>query len=174
MVGRLEKTKGFHKVIEQFRQGSDTRVIIAGTGPYENELKQLAQGADNIIFTGYLEYEKLVGLYKSAVAVIVPSIWQEPFGLIVLEAFAQATPVIVNNSGALPELARSSGGGLVYTTGEQLQEHVTMLENDPEKRQELGASGRNAFLNRWTEDIHLEQYFGIISQARKAKAQGVI
>jgi glycosyltransferase involved in cell wall biosynthesis len=169
VVGRLEKTKGFHKVIEAFREKNHAKLVIAGTGPYENELKEMARGADNISFTGYMEYKNLTRLYKNAAAVIVPSIWHEPFGLIVLEAFAQATPVIVNDAGALPELVKTSGGGLTYTCQSELQAHIETMVFDTQKREELGLQGHSAFMSKWTEEIHLEQYFRIIEEAARAR-----
>ncbi|NIT99681.1 MAG: glycosyltransferase, partial [Nitrosopumilaceae archaeon] len=51
---------------------------------------------------------------KSSLALLVSSICYEVFGIIIIEAFAQRTPVIVNNLGALPEVVQQSGGGYVY------------------------------------------------------------
>jgi glycosyltransferase involved in cell wall biosynthesis len=169
-VGRLEKSKGFHKVIEYFATEENADLLVVGTGPYEPQLKELADGSENIRFTGYLPYDELVLLYAAATAVIVPSIWQEPFGLIVLEAFAQSTPVIVHNAGALPELATFSGGGLVYKELAEMGGHIDAMLNDSDLRNSLGDKGHQAYLENWTEDVHLSQYFRLIDEVKSSKA----
>ena len=58
-------------------------------------------------------------LYYHALACIVPSVAYETFGLVVIEAFAQKTPAIVRDLGALPEVIQESGGGFVYRTDEE-------------------------------------------------------
>ena len=70
----------------------------------------------NVHFAGMLAYPDLLRLYKGARALIVPSLFHETFGYVVLEAFSAGTPAIVHNRGALPELLRESGGGDVYGT----------------------------------------------------------
>src|SRR4030095_249191 len=109
-VGRLEKIKGVQNLIPRVKERREYDLLIAGAGEYEHTLKGLAAGSDNIVFLGKLNQEKLTEFYRSALAVIVPSICYETFGIIIIEAFAMKTPVIVNNLGALPEVVEDSGG----------------------------------------------------------------
>jgi glycosyltransferase involved in cell wall biosynthesis len=119
-----------------------------------------------------MNYAALVALYRRAVAVIVPSIWYEPFGLIVIEAFAQRTPVIVNNAGALPELVADSDGGIVYNSTDELKSAVAALLYAPDYRNTLGQNGYQAYLARWTEKQHLDQYLGLIDDIAARKGSG--
>ena len=170
MAGRLEDNKGFHKVIEAFRDFRDADLVIAGSGQFEARLRELAADSPHIHFTGHLPYASLLSYYHAARALIVPSLWDEPFGLIVLEAFSQSTPVIVHHAGALPELVQASDGGLVYTDEAGLLAAVNGLLRDPDRAGELGRHGHRAYRENWTDERHLERYLGIIEEIRARKA----
>ena len=83
-------------------------------------MRQSAGSIPNIRFLGRLDHSQLVDLYRRAMAVIVPSICYEVFGIIIIESYATKTPVIVNNLGALPEVVQDSGGGFIYNNPEEL------------------------------------------------------
>jgi glycosyltransferase involved in cell wall biosynthesis len=164
LVGRMEKSKGFQQAIQVFQRYRDADLLIVGTGQYEQELRAMASGYEHIRLLGQLPYAQLIALYRKAVAVIVPSIWFEPFGLIVIEAFAQQTPVIVNNAGALPELVEESRGGLVYEDDAGLRTAIETLLRSPQQRTALGQNGHAAYLEKWTEESYLQQYFALIDK----------
>jgi glycosyltransferase involved in cell wall biosynthesis len=168
-VGRLEKIKGVQNLIPIFQQRPQYTLLIAGTGEYESSLRQLVGSTPNIRFLGRLDHSQLVDLYRSATAVIVPSICYEVFGIIIIESFATRTPVIVNNLGALPEVVQDSGGGFIYNNSEELLGRMDALVNTPNLRDELGAKGHEAYLKFWTEDYHLDVYFDLIHSLQTHK-----
>jgi len=166
-VGRLEKIKGVQNLIPIFRKRNEYDLLIAGNGEYESTLRTLSQGASNILFLGKLNQQKLAELYAGAIAVIVPSICYETFGIIIIEAFSLGTPVIVNNLGALPEVVEESGGGIVYKTNEDLVQALDTLAQSPALRNKLGTKGHSAYLSLWTEDAHMAQYLKLVSGLRQ-------
>jgi glycosyltransferase involved in cell wall biosynthesis len=176
-VGRLEKIKGLQNVIPLFKEAQNYDLLIAGDGDYKPELKALAENSTNIKFLGKLEQEKLRKLYRKAIAVIVPSICLETFGIIIIEAFSMKTPVIVNNLGALPEVVEDSGGGFVYNDESELVDAIKNLAENPALRSELGNKGHAAFFKYWNENAHLAEYFNLIetiqNKSTVAKAPGI-
>lgn len=172
VVGRLEKSKGFQQVIKVFQHYTAADLVIVGAGPFEPELRALAAGCNNIRFLGLMAYEALIEFYRGAVAVIVPSIWFEPFGLIVIEAYAQRIPVIVNNAGALPELIEDSGGGIVYEDDIGLKNALESLIKTPALRNSLGQKGYDAYQQHWTEERYLQRYFDLIEEIMARKGVG--
>ena len=117
-AGRLVKMKGFQRLIPLMSYLPEVDLRIAGTGPYEAELKALAAGLPNVRFEGLLGGAALARLFRSARAVVVPSLFPETFGYVVLEAFAVGTPVVVHEGGgALYETGFLSGGGLALSHG---------------------------------------------------------
>jgi glycosyltransferase involved in cell wall biosynthesis len=170
-VGRLEKLKGLHTVIPLFRRFRKARLLIAGAGTYEPELRRLAEGAEGVRFLGYQTGQALDELYRRAVALIVPSInFEVAPPLVIMEAFRHGTPAIVRQLGSMPEIIEDSGGGLVYATDGDLGAAMDALLNDPAYRDALGQRARDALHARWTPSAYLERYLGLIDRIREEKA----
>jgi glycosyltransferase involved in cell wall biosynthesis len=168
-VGRLERLKGVHVLIEAFRSYRGLDLLVAGEGEERAELERQAAGLGHVRFLGHVPQGELDALYRGATALVVPSVGYEVFGLVVLEAFARGTPVVVHDLGALPELVANSGGGLVYQTPEDLVAAVERLRTEPDLRDHLGAKGRNAWRRLWSEERHLAAYFDAIEEARETR-----
>ena len=167
-VGRLEKYKGPQTLIPVFRRHT-ARLLVAGTGTYERQLHRLAAGVSNIRFLGHVDAARLHALYRHAVAVIVPTLAYEIFGMVVIEAFSHGTPAIVRNIGGMPELIEASGGGFVYTTDAELTATMDRLLADPAARDAVGRRGYDAYLENWTPDVHLKRYLSVIGDIAAAR-----
>ncbi len=169
-VGRLERIKGVQNLIPIVKSNPQFRLLIAGDGEYKNDLREMAAGdAANIEFLGKLSQGKLRNLYRRAVAVVVPSICYETFGIIIIEAFSMKTPVIVNNLGALPEVVEDSDGGIIYNNENELLSAMQKLAGDSNLRDELGNKGYAAYLEYWNEDAHIKQYLGLIEDIQNKR-----
>lgn len=163
-VGRLEKIKGLQTLIPVFRRYERAQLWVAGAGEYASELRQLAEGSDNIRFLGYRTKDELKELYRNATAVIVPSLSFEVFALVILEAFLQQTPVVVRNIGGMPEIIDESGGGLKYDTEQELLSAMNQVLADSSYRDRLGTFGYKALEKKWSADAHLVSYFALIDE----------
>ncbi len=167
-VGRLKMYKGLQDVIPLFGSSAPADLLIAGTGAgtgnYEAELRQLANDKPRVRFLGRLTPSELRRYYEGAIALVMPSIYFETFGIVVLEAFREGTPVIARNRGPLTEIINSSGGGLLFNTVNELREAVDCLARDPTLRTRLGEAGRQAHRTLWSEPIILPRYLALIKQ----------
>lgn len=115
-TGRLVKEKGVEELIKAFNQttNSKLKLLIIGSVGYGKNSKnsftkkifELSKNNHNIIFTGFVEFNSIQNYYKVADYGIVPSTWEEPFALTVIEHLASGHPVIITNSGAMPELVK--------------------------------------------------------------------
>jgi glycosyltransferase involved in cell wall biosynthesis len=168
-VGRLVKLKGVQTLIERFR-GYPADLVIAGDGDYVGDLRRLAAGMDNVRFLGPVHGAELRRLYAGAIALLVPSLAYEAFGIVTLEAFAQGTPAIVRDLGAVPEPVVDSGGGIVYRTDDELVAALDALRTDARLRASLGARAYAAWQERWTEAAHLDGYMTALEEARAPAA----
>ena len=160
-VGRLEKLKGVQDLIRIFAEYRDAELVIVGSGDYASSLREQAQGLKHVRFLGTVHSSEISELYRGAIAVLVPSLCYETFGLIAAEAFAHGTPVIARRIGALTEIVEQSGGGRLFDTLEQCRDEMECLRTKPELRDQLGARGRNAVAENWTVDVHLARYLQI-------------
>jgi glycosyltransferase involved in cell wall biosynthesis len=154
-------------LVEAFRPYREAELLVVGEGEYRAELERQAAGLAHVHFLGKVHPSELPPLYAGAVALLVPSIGFEVFGIVILEGFAQRTPAIVHNLGALPEVVEEAGGGLVYRTPAELVDALEALRTDPGRRQALGGAGHDALVRLWSEEAHLESYFALIEEARR-------
>jgi glycosyltransferase involved in cell wall biosynthesis len=182
-VGRLEKLKGLHTLIPLFQRYQQAQLWIAGTGSEEPSLRELTRGSANIRFLGHQSGQRLQTLYREAVAVIYPSINfqsglpQTNSGqgapLVIMEAFSQKTPVIVSNLGRIPALIEQTGGGLAYSTEQELLAAMDRLLTDPSRRRELGLRGYHTYRQNWTAEAHLERYFALIDEIAATRSRHI-
>lgn len=172
-AGRLELLKGLQEVIPVFHQYLNADLLIAGTGTYRSHLQEIATGNERIKFLGNVAYTELAALFRGAIAVIIPSLCYETFGLVVAEAFSFQTPVIVKDIGALREIVQESNGGILYRYADELQQALERLQADPKLREEYSRNGYESYLKKWTEESHFRAYFELISDIQQRRSQTV-
>ena len=164
-VGRLEKIKGLDDVIPLFREYRDADLVIAGDGEYAAELKRLAEGIEGVRFLGRVSPDDLRRYYQHAVALVVPSVCYETFGIILIESFKQSTPVIARRIGPFPEIVERAGGGELFTTADELLAAMRRLQGDPAYRRQKAEAGYQAYAQDYTETAVVPQYLGIVERA---------
>lgn len=130
-IGRLTDAKGLNILIESFAKAGNLKLLIAGTGDneYVEQLKKASVNS-SIVFTGHVDPAAFFPLID---CLIVPSIWAEPLGRVVLESYSYGTPVIGTKSGGIPEIIKSGLTGFLcnHITAESLLESVnTILSAD--------------------------------------------
>jgi glycosyltransferase involved in cell wall biosynthesis len=169
-AGRLESIKGVGGLIEAFRRRRSEDLVIAGEGRLARSLRRSAADLPNVHFVGWVDQEGLDGLYRDALAVVMPTLGHEVMGLVALEAFARGTPVVVNRFGALAELAAATGGAIAYGSPDELDSALERIASDASLRQALGRRGRAACSDRFSVESHLRDYLQLI--ARLARERG--
>ena len=166
-VGRIEKHKGLQTLVPLFR-GTKRKLLVAGAGSAEPQLRKLCRDVPNIEFLGRIPYADLPDLYAGAKATVVPSLSPETFGLTVLESLAQRTPVLAHEIGALPETITRTEGGLLYRTLQDLRQLLDRFDADANLREQLGHRGA-ARLRDYRPDHFLRRYFQVIDEERNKK-----
>jgi len=161
-VGRLEKIKGLDDVIPVFREYTGADLVIAGDGEYTATLKRLANGSPRIRFLGRVAPEQLDRYYRHAIALIVPSVCFETFGIILIESFRQGTPVLARRIGPFPEIVARSGGGLLFEGPGDLTAAMQRIQSDPELRGRMAHQGRAAFLEYWSESAVIPKFLEVV------------
>jgi glycosyltransferase involved in cell wall biosynthesis len=169
-VGRLEEIKGLDDVLPVFRDHS-ADLVIAGDGEHRGVLESIAAGNDRVKFLGRVPGEDLGRWYEHAIALIVPSVCFETFGIIIIEAFLHRTPVIARRLGPFPELVEASGGGELFWTAEELLAAMRRLQEDPGHRELLAQSGNRAFKERWVESAVIPRYLEVVQRTAERKGR---
>jgi len=110
--GRLSYEKGVDVLIRAFSKIHTLNLKVVGTGPLENQLKEMAADSTNIEFTGFKTGRELSDLISHSSFVIIPSVCYENNPMAIVEAYSFGKPVIGADSGAIPEIVTSSTGYL--------------------------------------------------------------
>ena len=138
-AGRLSVEKGIDVLIEIGKKlPSDIQLIILGTGPEEQKIKNLAKNQKNINYLGYQNKENTISLIRGSDILIQPSL-KEGISSTILEAMACGTTVIASNVGGNIELIENGINGIIKDPNDFnsfVEEIVTLFDN-AELRQSL-------------------------------------
>jgi glycosyltransferase involved in cell wall biosynthesis len=164
-MGTLSEQKGLRWLIEQFqRLPFNATLQIAGRGQLSDEaqLKALAT-SPKISFVGYQKPEEF---YRQIDVAVVPSIWNEPFGLVAVEACAHSVPVIASRMGGLPEIIQDPLNGLLCSPDDpdSLGHAMLRLHQQPELLERLSKQARVSVASLLNVDLMLDSYQSIFAQ----------
>ena len=153
-AGRVSADKGVHLAVEALgllvRDAGVKQIHlnITGSGPaaYLDELTQLAKSfqiEDKITFTGWIPRQEMPALISRNHVLLLPTIHQEPFARVVLEAMACGLVVVGSRTGGTEELVAHGENGLLFSgTGVDLANQIKDLVSDPDLRVRLASCGQ--------------------------------
>lgn len=172
-VGRLIRDKGLDLALDAFAATASrfpgARLVIAGDGPERPRLEQQAVRlgiAASVEFLGWVEPDSVAAVLNRASVVIVPSRWQEPFGLVALQAAQLARPVVAANVGGLPEIVADGETGLLVAADDSaaLARSLGWLLGHPEAARALGRAARDRALGTFSFERYLDSYESLYRQ----------
>jgi len=164
-VGRLERIKGLDEIIQVFQTYTDADLLIAGDGAHGAVLRRQSAEIAGVRFIGHVAPDRLSRYYRDAIALIVPSVCFETFGIILIEAFRNGTPVIARRIGPFPEIIERCGGGVLFTNQAQLVSMMKQMQHDAQYRNSLALAARAGFDRHWSESVVIGQYFSTLQRA---------
>lgn len=174
-AGRLTSEKGVDILIAAWKRAAivDARLLIAGTGPQEAELKALASGDPTVVFLGHCEHEDVMRMVAASRISVIPSIWNEPFGRSAIEAFSAGTPVVAAARGGLVEIIEGSGGGVTYAGGDvvALTGHLSRAMDDHAWWESAAAAARSSFAGKYSASAILKRTEEIYGSAIARRAR---
>lgn len=131
-AGRMSTEKGVMHLIRLAEITPRVDVTVAGEGPLAGDFVRAERRLPNLRYVGGLTRAGVTRLFDSAVAVVMPSLWQEPGSLIALEAMATGTPIVAYEVGGLSEYVAASAAGIVVPPSvNAMSTAVSTLLSDP-------------------------------------------
>ena len=177
-AGRLVPEKGIEVLLEAVKRISEeqkVKLLIIGASFFkesgENDfvkhLKELSVPVKKrIIFSGYVDYADMPSYYSMADIGCIPSLWEEPFGLAVVEQMAMELPIIATDAGAISEIVDVSCGYLFHRDSQlsgKIAEAVTDLCTYKEKRKIMGLAGRKKVMELFSQKLFCEKWFQMVT-----------
>ena len=172
-VGRLDAAKGaplLMKGWDAYRAtaGDDAlRLVIAGGGPMLDEVTTWAAERPSVELRGLMSKAEVFDLIGQSRGVLLPSEWEETFGLVVVEAMAVGVPPLASGHGSFPELITDGVDGALFEPGRPEAMARLLLDVDaaPDRYAELGRQARTTYEKRHQTDQNVEQLLDIYRYA---------
>lgn len=181
-VGRLIPDKGAHVLLKEiatvFEKIPNLHLLVVGGAyvggssetSYIGRLKALAAPFQNrVSFTGPVSHKDLPGVFAHAEAFVCPSLWEEPFGMVNVEAMACGTPVIASNRGGIPEAVGDAGVLFDPEEPGQLAEKLLRILESPDSANHLTRKARERSVNFFDWKALSIQFRDMIYQSGLAK-----
>lgn len=131
-LGRITPVKGLLEAIKVAKITHLPLIIAAGMGPadrefYEREVEPQIDGT-LIRYVGSVDFAKKIEYLKKARCLLFPILWEEPFGLVMIEALACGTPVVAFRRGSVPEIIQDGVNGFIVDNIDEMAEAVRKIE----------------------------------------------
>jgi len=139
------------------RQLPEAKLIICGEGPERQKITNLIAELElneSVSMLGFLHGDETKQVFGRASLVAIPSIWEEPFGLVAAEAMMMGRPVVASRTGGLPEVVEDGHTGFLVTPKDEeaLATALLRLLCNRELANQMGAAGRRIALAQFTEE----------------------
>lgn len=161
-VGRILPHKGVNYLVEALPEGMTLEIVGQPYHPeFFREVQRLAQGK-NVIFHHDSTDDQLIEAYRSALCIVLPSVYQtlygdhtlipELLGQTLLEGMACGTPAICTNVASMPEIVEDGVSGFVVPPNDPaaLRDKLIYLRDHPERARAMGEAARTRVLNHFT------------------------
>ncbi len=160
-IGRLVESKGFHVALDAFARvlqlaPGSARLVIAGDGPelasLQARAKDLGDAGRHVTFPGWIPPDQVHDWMQECDVLLVPSTWQEPFGLVAVQAALAARPVIASRVGGLADIVQDGQTGWRVPPSDiaSLAERMLDCIRSPDTTRALGANARPHAIERYS------------------------
>ena len=173
-LGRQSSEKGIPQLLTAFKIFSDMNkelsLRLVGSGPQASVVQQIIDSLDlrtRVHLEQWLPESEVRHRIQQSLAVVVPSLWEEPYGLVAAEAMAQGKAVIYSRKGALPEVVGPDGlCGIGFESGDivRLVSAMRELALNPQRASEMGIRGRERVKDMFSFDMMVNSYLNLYSE----------
>ena len=176
--GRVCEEKGVMPLVNAFKRidNKNCKLLIVGASFYSStmnskfikELKSnLNDKKEHVLFTGYVEYEKMPEIYQVADILVVPSLFEEALSLTLIEGMSTRLPVIISNSGGMPEVVNETAFiAKRENIEEDLKKYMSMYINNSELRNEMAEKAYKRS-ESFSKENYLVNFWRVIDELLK-------
>jgi len=175
-VGRLSEEKGIRVLLDAWDLlGTAPPLRILGDGPLAPLVRERAARHGGIEVLGWRPVDEVLEAMKRARLLVVPSIWYETFGLVIIQAFATGLPVLASDLGAMASLIQHGENGLRFRAGDpaDLARQVRWAISRPAELAAIRSRARRDYEECYTADRNYAALMEIyVTAARRMERRG--
>lgn len=174
--GRIDKEKGIKEVLlaMEYIKTENVKLLVVGSSfygmkvksQYEEEIINLAKKlGGRVIFTGFISYEKMPEVYNVADIAVLPSMWEEPAGLTIIEAMACEKAVITTNSGGIPEYTNNECAVLLNRDDNivrNIAKNIDYLLTNEDIKKNIEKNARQYIMNYFDSNLYLDKMIELL------------
>lgn len=172
-TGRISKEKGLDVLLDALKEirSNKYKLLIVGSVMHGSNNKdeyftlinkKVKSILPNVVFTGYIDHSRLPDFYNVADVTVLPSMWEEPAGLTMIEALACGSPVITTRTGGIPEYVE--GSAIVLNRDSRLITNLAnQIDNVLNNLRVYRDKGVFQINNRFSEKNYLERFLKSIN-----------
>jgi glycosyltransferase involved in cell wall biosynthesis len=161
-IGRICPEKGIQWLLEAFTASArpSDSLVVAGKG--ETGFVEALKARFSSPSVRFIGHVNPVVFYEQVDVVVIPSLWNEPFGRTAIESLAHGIPVIATKRGGLTEIIRDGTTGIVVDPDEpgSLVHALRRFSTEPDVVRRLARNGADE-LSAFSEDVALDRYLGL-------------
>jgi glycosyltransferase involved in cell wall biosynthesis len=164
-VGRLVEDKGLSDLLAAVGTLDGVALVVAGAGPLAASLSR-----PGVTYLGPLRHDRVGEAFARAHVTCVPSRttdrWEEQFGRVVVESLVRGVPVVATETGALPWVLATTGGGVLVAERDPaaLAAAIDTLRQDPAATAALGAAGREGAIAAFSTEAVAAQLAALVAR----------
>ncbi len=169
-TGRLTQHKGVDYLIKAARQ-INAEIVILGDGPERQYLESLIDQykLTNVHMLGYFSQRlgNINDFYQRADVYVAPSVWDEPLGLVILEAMIHKTPVVVTRKGGVTTVVKDGANGFLVRpkSANMIAQHVNILLSDDRLRHRMAETAYKTVRERFSWQTISEKFYHVYDRA---------
>jgi len=150
-AGRHVREKGLNYLLKAFKKIKEAELIVLGEGPLTEFYKNL-YSYENIKFKGRVSDEEVFLYFSAADIFVLPSIYPEPQGIVLMEAMASKTALVATNTGGIPEVVKECNSGILIEpkSKEQIIKSLKKLLEDDKLIKKFAKNGYDNVKRKYT------------------------
>jgi glycosyltransferase involved in cell wall biosynthesis len=169
-TGRLTQHKGVEYLIKAARQ-INAEIVILGDGPERKYLESLIikYKLTNVHMLGYFSQRlgEINDFYLRSDIYVAPSVWNEPLGLVILEAMVHKTPVVVSRKGGVTTIVKDGLNGFLVRpkSAKIIAQKVNLLLQDDKLREKMGERAYRSVVERFSWDKIATKFYNLYNKS---------
>jgi glycosyltransferase involved in cell wall biosynthesis len=168
-LGRFHKNKGIDILLKAMTYISEFKLWIVGSGEEKQLYDEIVSRYNIKSKVDFFEWTDDISQFLNSANILICPSRHEPFGNVIVEAWAHRVPVIVSDTGGPKLLVKNAVNGLKFEKEDMfdLLKQIKLVESNSKLRKKIISNGYNEFKKRFSEDLIIKKYLNFFYKVSK-------